>query len=143
MLFGNAEVASLLEGFVEVNVDKSIPPGIAIADIGVVQRLFKRNDLSRLMIIPEQPIRRPDLVEIAPELVVQPSQQIADVAALTDSFHLNLTAFGFLSFAVGLFIVHSTIGLAFEQRRGMIRTLRSLGVPLSKLLALIIVEMGL
>ena len=143
LIFGNAEVASLLEGFVEVNVDKSIPPGIAIADIGVVQRLFKRNDLSRLMVLPEQPIRRPDLVKIAPELVVQPSQQIADVAALTDSFHLNLTAFGFLSFAVGLFIVHSTIGLAFEQRRGMIRTLRSLGVPLSNLLSLIIVEMGL
>jgi len=143
LIFGNAEVASVLEGFVDVTIDKSIPPGIAIADIGVVQRLFKRNDLSRLMVLPEQPIRRPDLVKIAPELVVQPSQQIADVAALTDSFHLNLTAFGFLSFAVGLFIVHSTIGLAFEQRRGMIRTLRSLGVPLSKLLALIIVEMGL
>jgi len=143
LIFGNAEVASLLEGFVDVTIDNSIPPGIVIADIGVVQRLFKRSDLSRLMILPEQPIRQPDLVEIAPELVVQPSQQIADVAALTDSFHLNLTAFGFLSFAVGLFIVHSTIGLAFEQRRGMIRTLRSLGVPLSKLLALITVEMGL
>ena len=51
LIFGNAEVASLLEGFVEVNVDKSIPPGIAIADIGVVQRLFKRNDLSRLMTV--------------------------------------------------------------------------------------------
>ena len=143
LILGNAKVASVLEGFVDVTIDKSIPPGIAIADIGVVQRLFKRSDLSRLMILPEQPIRRPDLVEIAPELVVQPSQQIADVAALTDSFHLNLTAFGFLSFAVGLFIVHSTIGLAFEQRRGMIRTLRSLGVPLSNLLSLIIVEMGL
>ena len=143
LILGNAKVASVLEGFVDVTIDKSIPPGIAIADIGVVQRLFKRNDLSRLMVLPEQPIRRPDLVKIAPELVVQPSQQIADVAALTDSFHLNLTAFGFLSFAVGLFIVHSTIGLAFEQRRGMIRTLRSLGVPLSNLLSLIIVEMGL
>ena len=143
LILGNAKVASVLEGFVDVTIDKSIPPGIAIADIGVVQRLFKRNDLSRLMVLPEQPIRRPDLVKIAPELVMQPSQQIADVAALTDSFHLNLTAFGFLSFAVGLFIVHSTIGLAFEQRRGMIRTLRSLGVPLSNLLSLIIVEMGL
>ena len=143
LILGNVKVASVLEGFVDVTIDKSIPPRIAIADIGVVQRLFKRNDLSRLMVLPEQPIRRPDLVKIAPELVMQPSQQIADVAALTDSFHLNLTAFGFLSFAVGLFIVHSTIGLAFEQRRGMIRTLRSLGVPLSNLLSLIIVEMGL
>jgi putative ABC transport system permease protein len=39
------------------------------------------------------------------------------LARLTDSFHLNLTAFGVLAFAVGIFIVHAAIGLAFEQRR--------------------------
>ena len=50
LIFGNAEVASVLEGFVEVTIDKSIPPGIAIADIGVVQRLFKRNAQRRLKV---------------------------------------------------------------------------------------------
>ena len=54
---------------------------------------------------------------------------------------MNLTAFGLLSFAVGLFIVNSTIGLAFEQRRGMIRTIRSLGVPMRTLITLIAFEM--
>ena len=34
LILGNAKVASLLEGFVDVTIDKSIPPGIAIADIG-------------------------------------------------------------------------------------------------------------
>jgi putative ABC transport system permease protein len=29
---------------------------------------------------------------------------------------------GFLSFVVGLFIVHAAIGLALEQRRGLLRT---------------------
>src|SRR5204862_2017574 len=51
-----------------------------------------------------------------------------DLERLTDSFHLNLTAFGLLSFFVGLFIVNSAIGLAFEQRLPMLRTLRACGV---------------
>ncbi|PRY95478.1 putative ABC transport system permease protein [Hasllibacter halocynthiae] len=59
-----------------------------------------------------------------------------DVARLTDSFHLNLTAFGLLSFAVGLFIVQSSVALAFEQRRPAFRTLRALGVPGGTLVAL-------
>ncbi|MBF6309152.1 FtsX-like permease family protein, partial [Nocardia farcinica] len=58
-----------------------------------------------------------------------------------DSFHLNLTAFGLLSFAVGIFIVHGAIGLAFEQRRGMVRTLRTLGLPLRQLVGLMVLEL--
>ncbi|MEO0937101.1 MAG: ABC transporter permease [Pseudomonadota bacterium] len=141
-LIGTAAVAEALRGVAEVTVDPAIAPGVAIADIGAVQRLTGRDDLSRFLVHPDQPRGRPQLADIAPQLALQPSQQVADVAALTDSFHLNLTAFGLLSFAVGLFIVHATIGLAFEQRRGMIRTLRALGVPLRTLLALIAVEMG-
>ncbi len=63
------------------------------------------------------------------------------MARLTDSFHLNLTAFGFLAFAVGLFIVHSAVGLAFEQRRPMFRTLRALGVSARSLMTVIFVEL--
>jgi putative ABC transport system permease protein len=62
---------------------------------------------------------------------------------MTDSFHLNLTAFGFLSFAVGLFIVHAAVGLAFEQRRSVFRTLRALGVPARRLIVLLLAELGL
>ena len=47
--------------------------------------------------------------------LVEPEAE-SDLERLTDSFHLNLTAFGLLSFLVGLFIVNSAIGLAFEQR---------------------------
>lgn len=140
-LFANGETTSALpEGF-ETVIDESIAPGVALGDIGHVQRLLGRNDLSRLILLPEQPLMQPELARIAPGLILRSAQQVADVAQLTDSFHLNLTAFGFLSFAVGLFIVHSTIGLAFEQRRGMIRTIRSLGVPLRTLVALITAEM--
>jgi putative ABC transport system permease protein len=140
-VFVNPQTAQKVQDALPVTIDTGIAPGIGIADIARAQELLGRNDLSRLIVLPDQPVGRPDLSTIAPELRLQPAQQGADIGQLTDSFHLNLTAFGLLSFAVGLFIVHSTIGLAFEQRRGMIRTLRSLGVPLRLLVKVIAFEM--
>ncbi|WP_299142999.1 ABC transporter permease [uncultured Tateyamaria sp.] len=140
-LFANAETAAGLSGLVDVVVDPSIGHGLAMGDVGLVLRLAERDTLTRLMVLPDQPFAQTDRPALPPELKRQASQQTADIAQLTDSFHLNLTAFGLLSFAVGLFIVHSTIGLAFEQRRGMIRTLRSLGVPMRLLVTVICVEM--
>ncbi|MEM7520859.1 MAG: FtsX-like permease family protein [Pseudomonadota bacterium] len=140
-LFATAETAELLGDAAVVAVDENTAPGVAVGDIAQVAALLGRDDLSRLIVLSDQPIGTPPLSEIAPQLQQIASSQTADIAALTDSFHLNLTAFGLLSFVVGLFIVHSTIGLAFEQRRGMIRTLRSLGVSLRMLVSLIAVEM--
>ena len=141
VLFANAETAKKLDGLTKAIVDTSIMTGVAITDVGTAQRLLKRRDLTRLIIIPEQPLGRPDLLAVAPDLRLQSPNKSADIGELTDSFHFNLTTFGLLCFAVGLFIVHSTIGLAFEQRLGMMRTMRSLGVPLKALIILISTEM--
>ena len=140
-LLANEETALKISMLGNVTVDKSIAPGIAIGDIGLVQRMLKRDDLTRLILLPNQPITQPSLSMVAPNLRVQSANTVTNVSELTGSFHLNLTAFGLLSFAVGLFIVNSTIGLAFEQRRGMIRTIRSLGVPMRTLIVLITFEM--
>ena len=90
--------------------------------------------MSRLFLLPDRKGRTP-WQELAPDLVQQDPRPAndSDAARLTDSFHLNLTAFGLLSFVVGLFIVQGMIGLAQEQRRPMLRTLRALGVPLRTL----------
>lgn len=120
-----------------------VAPDTAITDIGLAQRLLGRQgQINRLLVAPEQPLGRRPLAEIAPDLVQTAPQGDTEVARLTDSFHLNLTAFGLLSFAVGLFIVHGAIGLAFEQRRPMVRTLRALGAPLGRLIALIAAELA-
>ena len=140
-LLANEETGAKISMLANVTVDKSIAAGIAIGDIGLVQRMLKRDDLSRLILLPNQPITQPSLSMVAPNLRVQSAHTVTNVTELTGSFHLNLTAFGLLSFAVGLFIVNSTIGLAFEQRRGMIRTIRSLGVPMRILITLITFEM--
>ncbi len=137
-----AALAALGDVGPEPVVAPDVAPGTAVTDIGVAQRLLRmEGHVSRLIVAPEQPIGRPPLDQVAPGLSLRPSQQGSDLDRLTDSFHLNLTAFGLLSFAVGLFIVHGAIGLAFEQRRPMMRTLRALGVPLRRLVALICAEL--
>ena len=141
ILFANAETAEALKDIAEVLVNPAIAPGVALGDVGIVQKLLNRNDLSRLLVLKDQPFEQISLANVAPEVIMQSYRQDTDMTQLTNSFHLNLTAFGLLSFLVGSFIVYSTVGLAFERRRGMIRTLRSLGVPLRFLIKVMIVEM--
>ncbi|WP_071674223.1 ABC transporter permease [Nioella nitratireducens] len=118
---------------------EGIAPGLILTDLSVAARLLDQQDPSFLTILPDQPAGLPALAEVTSLTRQQPSED-RDLSRLTQSFHLNLTAFGFLSFAVGLFIVHSTIGLAFEQRRPVFRTLRALGLPLGRLVGALMVE---
>lgn len=118
-----------------------LPPGMAFADIPVSQRLLGTDGLSRLLILDGQPMARAPLDTVAPDLERREPAAQADLVRLTESFHLNLTAFGLLSFAVGLFIVHGAVALAFEQRRPMFRTLRALGLSGRRLTFLVAVEL--
>ncbi len=125
-----------------VRVADNIAPGLLIVDIAVAERLLSRSgEIDRLLIGPDQPVGRIALAETGIPLAIRKAEQQADLARLTDSFHLNLTAFGLLSFAVGLFIVHATIGLAFEQRRGVFRTLRTLGLTAGELTLALVLEL--
>ena len=141
------ELAPLFSGqdrFPPVIASTALPPDLILTDIGVAETLLAQpNMISRLVVLPDQPTNLPPLSQIAPELVRSSPSARTDTAQLTDSFHLNLSAFGLLSFAVGLFIVHGTVGLAFAQRRGVIRTLRALGVPMRRLVWLILAELVL
>ena len=144
LLFAPPEAVAALEatpGLPAVRVSPNLARDEVLTDIATAARILDRGDrLDRLRILPDQPIGRPPLAEVAPGLRREEPQDEADIAQLTDSFHLNLTVFGLLSFAVGLFIVHAAIGLAFEQRRGVFRTLRAIGVPLGRLVALLLAE---
>jgi putative ABC transport system permease protein len=113
-----------------------------VVDIGIAQRLLKMPDqVSRLLIGKTRGNRIP-LENVAGDKLrlVEPDAE-SDLERLTDSFHLNLTAFGMLSFFVGLFIVNSAIGLAFEQRLPMLRTLRACGVSLRRLNTVLVFEL--
>ncbi|MGJ8609800.1 MAG: ABC transporter permease [Octadecabacter sp.] len=143
VLFATQDTLDRLGAYgVTMRPSPDVAPGVVLTDVGTAQRLLgQEQTLNRLIVSAVQPIRQPSLNDVAPNLTLRAPQGGSDVARLTDSFHLNLTAFGFLSFAVGIFIVHGAIGLAFEQRRPVIRTLRALGFPLRRLVALIAAEL--
>ena len=142
-LAGASTVARLegVEGLPPLEVSATLPPGTLLVDIGAAEALLgTEGALSRLTLAPEAAGQRlpPDL---AGHLRVEPpGEGAAETERLTESFHLNLTAFGFLSYIVGLFIVYSAAGLAFEERRPMIRTLRACGVPARLLGAALLAE---
>ncbi len=137
-----AEQAATLPGVAKVIVGKNVPSATIMTDIGLAERLLnKSGQISRLIVAPQQPVLQTELQVAAPQLERINNQSAADIDRLTDSFHLNLSAFGMLAFAVGLFIVQGTINLAFEQRRTMCRTLRVLGVSLRSLALALLVEL--
>ena len=74
------------------------------------------------------------------DLYLKTSLSPNDIRNLTKSFHLNLTAFGLLSYLVGLFIVHSTVGLAIDQRKGILRTFRCIGISTNQIIIFMFCE---
>lgn len=123
-----------------IQVVENLPPGMLLVDIGQAQRLLDQPGLlSQLLVeqafaagLPSVPANVPLAWEARDE---------DDLARLTDSFHLNLTALGLLAFVVGLFIVHAAANLAMGQRRGLLQTLRACGVSLRTLLAVLLLEL--
>ena len=126
---------------VETRPLASLAPRSAVMDVAAAQALLGTERIDRLLILPDQPEGLPPATTVVPGLERAAPEGEGDIDRLTDSFHLNLTAFGLLAFAVGLFIVHAAIGLAFEQRRPLLRTLRAIGVPARTLAALLGVEL--
>ncbi|EPJ76192.1 MAG: ABC transporter permease [Pseudomonas paracarnis] len=120
-------------------VQADMAPGLLLTDIGFAQPLLNMpGRLSRLLLDNTFAARHP-----APPAALQLKQgEDNNLSRLTESFHLNLDAVGFLSFVVGLFIVHAAIGLALEQRRGLLRTLRACGVSARMLILSLGVELG-
>ncbi|MEL6266028.1 MAG: FtsX-like permease family protein [Pseudomonadota bacterium] len=119
-----------------------IAPGVVVMDIAAADRLAGQDGrLTALAVDPDDARPRRPLAEVTGDRLTRiETGQPGDLDRLTRSFHMNLTAFGLLSFTVGLFIVHAAIGLAFEQRRTMFRTLRATGVSTRLLCAALMAE---
>ncbi|PXX94108.1 ABC transporter permease [Halomonas heilongjiangensis] len=116
----------------------ALPPDTLVMDIAAAAALLDTGEtLTRLVTAAGALAEAPDgLALTRATTLVSPGQ-------LTESFHLNLTAMALLALVVGLFIVQAALGLALEQRLGMLRTLRALGVPGRRLVGLLLLELVL
>jgi putative ABC transport system permease protein len=125
-----------------LRLQSQLAPGVLVVDIGIAQQILKMpGRLSRLLVGESRAKHAPLEAIVGDKLRLVEANAETDLERLTDSFHLNLTAFGLLSFFVGLFIVNSAIGLAFEQRLPMLRTLRACGVSARMLNSVLVVEL--
>lgn len=126
------------------SIAERMPEHTLVMDIAAAQHVLGTgNDISRLLIDPDAPASAIPLTDATavPLQQTPESEAAGDLDRLTDSFHLNLTAFGMLAFLVGLFIVYSAITLAFEQRLPMLRTMRACGVSACGLTVALLVEL--
>ena len=119
-----------------------LAPGTLVVDIGQAQRLLEAPEQLSRLILPKAFQRELPALDGEPLQRVE-NDQGAELDRLTDSFHLNLLALGLLAFAVGLFIVHAATGLALEQRRSLLRTLRACGLSASTLVLALTLELAL
>lgn len=118
-----------------------LAPGTLVVDIGQAQRLLEAPEQLSRLILPKTFQRALPALDGVSLLRVE-NDQGAELDRLTASFHLNLLALGLLAFAVGLFIVHAATGLALEQRRPLLRTLRACGLSARTLVLALTLELA-
>ena len=62
------------------------------------------------------------------EMCIRDSNSAGEFRFISESFTFNIRAFGFLSFFVGMFIVYTSIGMAYDQRRLTVKILKTIGI---------------
>ncbi|GEA52134.1 hypothetical protein VIN01S_29380 [Vibrio inusitatus NBRC 102082] len=111
-----------------------------LMDIGFAQRLL--NSPSKLSYIAVfQPISN-----TAPDFIAGKAQWITntqetDLDALTESFHLNLTAMSLLAFVVGLFIAYNGVKYSLLKRNRLLVQMRQSGTLASAILTGLLLEL--
>ncbi|HEY4972909.1 MAG TPA: ABC transporter permease, partial [Steroidobacteraceae bacterium] len=139
---GETPLASNGSSLPPLHAQPQLVPDVLVVDIGIAQQLLHMpGQLSRLLVGKTKAPHAPLESVVHDQLRLVAPDAESDLERLTDSFHLNLTAFGLLSFVVGLFIVNSAVGLAFEQRLPMLRTLRACGVSARQLNSVLLIEL--
>lgn len=110
-------------------------------DIGAAMDILDLSNFSYLG-VGEHSVRKIEQLKnsLPDHLVLVKNEQSLDLFQLTQSLHTNLTALGFLSFIVGIFIVFNAVRFSLSSRHSTIATLRELGVGIEVLSAAIILE---
>jgi putative ABC transport system permease protein len=140
-----ATIAGLLEP--EDSASRSALDGLLIADIASAQEwLGSVGRLTRIdLILPEGDAGQAMVDRIATILPAgvhldSPAQRSVAIQQMTAAFELNLTALSLLALIVGMFLIYNTVTFSVVQRRGLIGTLRCLGVTRGQIFALILAE---
>jgi putative ABC transport system permease protein len=123
---------------------------LLVMDIAAAQELLGRvGRLDRIdLIVPDGPdgaegrrlLARAAAVLPANAQILAASGRTRTTEEMTRSFRLNLTALSLLALLCGLFLIYNTMTFSVVQRRGLIGTLRALGVTRREIFTLVLGE---
>jgi putative ABC transport system permease protein len=118
--------------------------GLLIADVSTAQEwLGSVGRLSEIdLILPDDPAAVARVQAALPPGVrlIRPEARTAALEQMTAAFELNLSALSMLALIVGVFLIYNTMTFSVVQRRGLIGTLRCLGVTRRQVFALVLAE---
>ncbi len=130
LLFGTgktlAKVKNRLSDFVIVRNDQ-LPANTLIGDISTVQNLLEMEGKFTYLEYVGRSLHAPDKLTLRGLMLID-DNSASEFEFISESFTFNLKAFGFLSFFVGMFIVYTSVGMAYEQRKQTVRILKTIGV---------------
>jgi putative ABC transport system permease protein len=149
LMIGATTVEAEIVGLLEPADDASrrALDGLLIVDIATAQEWM--GSVGRLssidLIIPdgaegEALVQRVTAVLPPGVRIERPEERSNAVQQMTAAFELNLSALSLLALVVGTFLIYNTMTFSVVQRRGMIGTLRCIGVSQRQILALTLGE---
>jgi putative ABC transport system permease protein len=121
--------------------------GILVVDIATAQewlgRVGRLNQID--LIIPDgaagDELRAQIRAILPPDAqLTRPAVRTNAIAQMTAAFELNLAALSLLALVVGMFLIYNTITFSVVQRRGLLGTLRCLGVSRRQVFGLVLGE---
>ncbi|GEA60032.1 hypothetical protein VCO01S_12250 [Vibrio comitans NBRC 102076] len=111
-----------------------------LMDIGFAQRLLDTpSQLSYIAVFEPIPNTATDIIDGKAQWVT--NTQETDLGALTESFHLNLTAMSLLAFVVGLFIAYNGVKYSLLKRNRLLVQMRQSGTLASAILTGLLLEL--
>ncbi len=124
--------------------------GLVIVDIATAQEILgMAGRLSRIdLILPEGSAGDAAATRIAAALpqgveIARAATRTQSIEQLSRAFEINLTALSLLALVVGMFLIYNTVTFSVVQRRGLLGTLRCIGVSRREIFTLILVEAAL
>jgi putative ABC transport system permease protein len=124
--------------------------GTLLCDIATAQELLGQvGHLSRIdLILPEGAAGEQAQTTIAAQIppgtqILRSATRTQAIEQLARAFETNLTALSLLALVVGMFLIYNTVTFSVVQRRGLLGTLRCIGVTRREIFVLILTEAAL
>ncbi len=130
LLFGSGKtfkkITNRLANFTRIEL-AHLPEDTLIGDITSVQSLLDMKGRFTYFEYLNRSLNTLDKLPLK-NLMLIDDNSAGEFRFISESFTFNIRAFGFLSFFVGMFIVYTSVGMAYDQRRLTVKILKTIGI---------------